>query len=183
MKRLTTKQQVDIVNRFTEQLDTCVSIAKDHNMTRQGVYKLLHRHGVDPSEYERLDCSCTVCNTAISRTRARVRKQLNHFCSVECYHAFLDAGRAGSPLIMDRNSSRIARGVVSKHFELSDGNIVHHEDRNQFNNDISNLRVFACQGDHIRHHRGFDVTPIFDGSKYVTTKRYLKSLSPSWSVS
>ncbi len=35
---------------------------------------------------------------------------------------------------------------------LEEDEVVHHEDENRHNNDPSNLRVFASQGDHLRYH-------------------------------
>jgi hypothetical protein len=43
------------------------------------------------------------------------------------------------------------------------GYVIHHKDRNTLNNNPSNLMVFRNQGDHIRHHRGFDVEPVWAG--------------------
>jgi hypothetical protein len=64
---------------------------------------------------------------------------------------------------MSRNQGRIGSAVVSKYFDLQPGHVVHHEDRNDFNNHPSNLRVFANNGDHVRHHRGFIVPILWDG--------------------
>jgi hypothetical protein len=65
---------------------------------------------------------------------------------------------------MHRNSSRQARAIVSDHFALRPGNIVHHEDRNQYNNELNNLKVFTNSGDHVRHHRGFIVPILWEGT-------------------
>lgn len=159
-RRLTGKEQVDVVNAYTQDLEPMISIAKRYGVTRQGVFKILARAGVDTTK-RKLPVSCTVCGTEIMRHKARIRKQLHHFCSGACYHAFLHTGN-GNPLIMNRHSSRLAREIVSQYFALSPANVVHHEDRNQLNNILSNLKVFANQGDHVRHHRGFDVVPLWE---------------------
>jgi hypothetical protein len=163
-KRLTTKVQVDIVTAFTEDLEPVITLADKYGLTRHGIYKILKRAGIDPKEYGKLDVSCKVCGKIITRHRARVRRQLNHFCCEACYHAFLEAGN-GKPYKPSPWGGRVARAKVSEHFELKEGNVVHHENRSQFDNRLSNLRVFATQGDHTRYHRGFDVEPIWDGSK------------------
>jgi hypothetical protein len=160
-RHLTGKEQVDIVNAFQSELITVIALAEQYGLTRAGIYKVLKRAGVDTTNHK-IDVSCSTCGKVIDRHKSRIRKQLNHFCSPECYHAFLEAGN-GSPLILNRHGSEQARAKVVKYFDLKKGNIVHHENRNQCDNRLYNLRVFATQGDHLRHHRGFDVTPIWDG--------------------
>ena len=64
-----------------------------------------------------------------------------------------------------RQGRRIARSIVSEYFDMEDNHIVHHEDRNATNNDMDNLKVFQCQGDHLRYHRGFRVPILWDGSE------------------
>jgi len=162
-KRLTIKAQVDIIEEYTEQLTPMIELAKRHGLTRQGVWKILKRAGIDTTN-RKLPVSCAVCGAVIERHKCRIRKQLNHFCSEACYHAFLEAGN-GHPYKPNRHGSRIGRMKVSKYFELKPGYIVHHENRSQFDNRLANLRVFATQGDHLRYHRGFDVEPIWDGSQ------------------
>ncbi len=64
---------------------------------------------------------------------------------------------------MNRYGSRTARRKVSEVFDLQPEHRVHHLDKDQTNNLLSNLVVFANQGDHIRYHRDFKVTPIWEG--------------------
>ena len=174
----------DIIEAYTIDLWSMEEIAKVVHVSKHAIWKLLRKHGVDTSKHK-ITVSCAVCGAPIERTRKRVRKQLNHFCGTDCYSAFLDAGKTS--YANSGNSSRIARSVVSQWFELKEGNVVHHEDRNRFNNSRYNLRVFANQGDHIRYHHktrdenhnkittphramqarhglGFDVEPIWNGA-------------------
>jgi hypothetical protein len=161
--KLTPTDTVNIIEAF-ENLTPVAELANEYGMTRQGVYKVLRRNGVDTKK-KQLDVSCTACGNIIKRPKCRIRKQKNHFCNYECYYAFLEAGN-GNPYIHNRHGQRIARRVVSEYFELQDGYVVHHEDRNTLNNLPYNLKVFACQGDHIRYHRlGPDyVQPIWKGT-------------------
>lgn len=158
---LTHKQQVDIINAYSVDLVPMITLAEQYGVTRQGIYKVLDRAGIDTTKH-RIPVSCHVCGTETMRTKARIRRQLHHFCSEDCYYAFLAAGN-GRPYIQSRIGQKRARSIVSDHFTLQSTHIVHHEDRNTLNNDLINLRVFAYQGDHLRHHRGFDVEPIWDG--------------------
>ena len=159
--RLTGNQQVDIINAYSVDLVPMITLADRYGVTRQAIYKVLARSGIDTRK-QQIPVSCTTCGQEILRVKSRIRKQLHHFCGDDCYSAFLDAGN-GKPYIQSRHGQRIARTIVSSYFALQEKNIVHHDDRNTFNNDINNLRVFTNQGDHIRYHRGFDVEPIWDG--------------------
>jgi hypothetical protein len=168
--RLTGKQKVDIVNRYKDNLERMQDLAKEYGITRQGVFKVIKRFGVEtskattdnPISATNMEVSCSTCGIIFLRHRYRIRSRLHNFCSDACYHAFLEAGN-GNPYLPNGYGGRLAREKVSAYFQLQSGHIVHHEDRNQLNNDLSNLRVFACAGDHVRYHRGFDVEPIWDG--------------------
>ena len=163
---ITQAQTVDVIDSYTNNLESMQSIANRLNITRQGIYKVLKRNGIDTRKNGGLDVSCFTCNRVFKKHRCQVRKALHVFCSEECYHAFLKAGRGGA-YIQSRHGQRIAREIVSRHFDLLEGHVVHHEDRNCLNNIVVNLKVFACQGDHIRYHRGFEVVPVWDGSSQV----------------
>lgn len=162
MAKLTNKDKGNIIEAY-QNLETMISLADKYGVTRQAIYKLLKRSGIDTRK-RRIRVSCSSCGNILLRTKARVRRQNAHFCNYECYHAYLEAGN-GNPYIHNRYGQKIGRKIVSHFFDLEDGMIVHHEDRNTLNNLPHNLKVFAYQGDHIRHHRGFEVTPLWDGSK------------------
>ncbi|MDO9566664.1 MAG: hypothetical protein Q7J15_07990 [Candidatus Desulfaltia sp.] len=163
MRQLTLKEKVNIIKDYTEQLTPMITLAKQHNRSRHGIWKLLNKAGVDTSK-RKITVSCSTCGKEIKRTKARIRRQLNHFCDYTCYFAFLEAGN-GNPYIQSSQGQRIARVKAAEYIELKDGYIVHHEDRNTLNNMIHNLKVFRNQGDHIRYHRGFAIEPLWDGNK------------------
>ena len=171
-KQLSGLNIVDIVERYSIYLEPVLEIAKRYGITRQGVYKILKRSGVDAAAAGRIDVTCYTCGEVITRTRNRVRKSKHLFCSEACYFAFLKAGRGGV-YVGSRKGQRLARSAVSSYFTLEDGHVVHHEDRNSLNNNLDNLRVFATNGDHVRYHRGFEVSPIWDGRypKRRTTRK------------
>ena len=159
--RLTRNQKVDIINAYSNDLTPMITLATQYGVSRQAIHKLLRKAGIDTKK-QRLPVSCSVCGMEILRTKARIRKQLNHFCSEDCYHAFLEAGN-GLPYIQSRAGQKRARVIVSDHFSLQSGHVVHHENRNCLDNRLTNLKVFANNGDHTRYHRGFDVQPLWDG--------------------
>lgn len=161
--RLTQKDKVDIIRAYTEQLTPMIELSEKYGITRQGIHKMLRSAGVDTANNGGIMVSCDTCQCEFKRHRHRIRKQLHNFCCVECYYAFLEAGN-GNPYIHSRHGQRMGRMKVSELFELQEGHIVHHEDRNTLNNQVWNLRVFRNQGDHVRYHRGFDVEPIWNGA-------------------
>jgi transposase-like protein len=164
-RKLGPKDKVDIAEAYDTGLVPVITLAQKYGVSRASVYKTLRKQGVDTSK-RRLPVSCTTCGKTIHRTKADLRNRKHLFCDQDCYYAFLDAGN-GLPYIQSKAGQRHARRVVEALYRLQDGNIIHHEDRNTMNNHPSNLRVFSCQGDHIRYHRlGPDyVQPVWDGSK------------------
>jgi len=166
-KHLSRTQRVDIVNRYSEDLTPMQSLADKHGITRQGVYKIIKNAGVDTSKHK-IPVSCSACGSEIMRTKARIRNQINHFCDYGCYYAYLEAGSGNGLYVNNRHGQRVARKIVSEHFDLKENQIVHHKDRNCLNNMVDNLMVFANQGDHIRYHRlGPDyAAPVWDGGAF-----------------
>uniref|UniRef100_A0A6M3IUW1 Putative homing endonuclease n=1 Tax=viral metagenome TaxID=1070528 RepID=A0A6M3IUW1_9ZZZZ len=167
-RKLTPKEQVDIVTAFTVDLEPVVNLAEKHHRTRQGIYKLLQKHGIDPAEYGHIAVTCSACGQPVIKNRACVRNRRHIFCNTECYHAFIEGRQQGFYKGWEARRS-IARIVVSRYFDLQPEHVVHHEDRNTANNHPRNLRVFANQGDHTRYHKwtqdGVEITPLWDGSK------------------
>lgn len=167
--KLTENVIVDIVQAYTVDLLPIIKIAEKYGVTRQGVYKALKRNGVSTSNAAngKIPVRCACCGDTRLFPRSRVRRSRYLFCGIECYYAYIE-GCQGGKYMNSRQAQRIARGVVSQFFDLQDGHIVHHKDRNTRNNHPSNLMVFATQGDHIRYHRwsrdGVEVEPLWDGS-------------------
>lgn len=163
--RLTDKDKVDIIEQYTNGLVPMIKLAEQYGITRQGIHKLLKHAGIDTSkEAANMSVSCTVCGSEFKRKRCQIRNMKHHFCSSECYFAWLKHGN-GNPLIMHKQGQRTARKVIQEYYAILPREVVHHEDRNQFNNHPSNLKVFKNQGDHVRYHRDFIVPIVWDGSK------------------
>jgi hypothetical protein len=89
-----------------------------------------------------------------------VLTQRRKYASRECYFRYV----CKRPYVSWRQGQRIARVLVSQHFELRPGNVVHHVDGDNRNNALGNLWVFECHADHMSHHRGGLRKPIWKGS-------------------
>jgi hypothetical protein len=157
-KRLTDDQELAIVSCFKE-LGRVAYLAKEYGMSRQAIYKVLKRHGVETPRVSIMAVSCSQCGAEMMRHRYRVRKFKHMFCTEDCYFDWLNRNNYKA----NRHGQRIGRKVVAQHFELKAGHVVHHVDGDNKNNGIENLMVFRNQGDHVRYHRGFDVAPIWAG--------------------
>ena len=158
MKIITTEQVDAIIKGYEVDLVSMIDLANRYGVTRQAIHKLLRRYGIDTSK-KRIEVTCCACGVSIMRPKCQLRNRKRVFCSDDCYHAFL--GSIGDSYKPWRHGQRIARMKVAKFFNLQEGNIVHHLDGNNFNNELHNLVVFANQGDHIRFHRGFEAHPIW----------------------
>ena len=165
--RLTESEKVDIIEGFTVDLISAADLAKKHEKSKPAIYNVLRRNGIDPKAYGRLTVTCTACGEPVSKPRNQVRGRKHLFCNIECYYGYIEGLQQGSYEV-NRQGQRIARLIVSHNFDLQPHHIVHHEDRNNKNCELNNLRVFASQGDHIRYHRwakdGVEIKPIWDGS-------------------
>jgi endogenous inhibitor of DNA gyrase (YacG/DUF329 family) len=157
--KITSRKQVDtIIEDYTINLKPMVSIAKDYGMTRQAIHKLLRKEGVDTTKHP-IKVTCCACGKETERPRCQVRNRKRLFCSDDCYKAYLNS--IGDGYRPWRQGQRVARNIVSKVFELQEGHVVHHIDKNNWNNELANLMVLSNQGDHVRLHRGFDVKPLW----------------------
>jgi hypothetical protein len=162
-----TKEDIeDMVEMYTVGLESLEHIAVRHGCTRQAVRYHLHRLGIPTPKTSQVEVSCSMCGKVFKRTRKRVRVQHHQYCSKACFYEWLERGKGlgqDSRYVASRTGQRHAREVVSEYIELKPGYLVHHEDRNAKNNELDNLRVFACTGDHLRHHRGFIAPIVWDG--------------------
>ena len=153
---LTDQQKQEIRYEYTVRLTPLADLAIKYGVSRQALHKMLRRSGVDTTK-KHITTTCEVCRKEITRPKCQIRNANSLFCSRGCYYLWLNRNNY-RPC---SHGSRKARQIVSKYFDLQPGHIVHHIDGNQANNELGNLLVFACQKDHIRHHRGFKIEPIF----------------------
>jgi predicted DNA-binding protein YlxM (UPF0122 family) len=162
-------EHAKIVEEYTINLTPMADIANDYGVSRQGIYKILKKLGINTSkqtERTQITVSCDYCQAQLIRNRAKVRNQIRHFCDFEHYYKFIDINQGVGAYKQNRHGQRIARAKVSYVFDLQLEHVVHHKDRNCFNNRWDNLAVFANNGDHIRFHRlGPDyISPIWEGN-------------------
>lgn len=159
--RINKESYAEIVNLYVNEFERTPIIAEKFNTTERSIIRLLNRLGVDTSK-RKYPVSCSACGKTLYRSRGRIRKNNNHYCDYTCLSAGL---LANSDYKRRGRGVQIARQIVSEYFELSEGNVVHHIDGNNYHNNITNLMVFKNQGDHVRYHRGFKdmVVPLFDG--------------------
>jgi hypothetical protein len=115
--------------------------------------------GFDNGLYQIL---CKVCSSPIVRPPSQLAKSQRLFCSQKCYQSI----RQGK-YVPWRQGQRRARAVVARHFDLKPEHIVHHEDRDNRNNSLLNLMVFANQSEHMAYHHGISgVKPLWDGREH-----------------
>lgn len=168
--RVSTQDLVVLVN---QQKLPLVEVEAKTGMCRQNIFKRLKRAGLliprrakggAPTKVVKFLCG--FCGAPVQRYRKRAMQvdQMKAYCNVECYAASLTQ----HPYEAWRQGCRLARVVVSQHFLLQPDHIVHHKDGDNRNNDLYNLMVFACNADHVAHHRGRKVLALFDGQ---TVKR------------
>ena len=151
----------NIVQMYTKDLIPIIEIAPLWHVTRQLIYRVLKKCGVDTSKSRRIEVKCHCCEKTFLKKPCQVRRRKYHYCSSDCY---LDCIKAkGQGYIQNRHGQRRARAAVSKHFELQDGMIVHHENKDTLDNRYSNFRVFENHSQHMNYHRGGDAKPIWDG--------------------
>lgn len=161
-QQLTEEQRKEAITRYTK-LDRMEDIAKDFGCTRQGIYKILKKAGVSTGKEQRIEVRCTACGKAIRRHRCRARQTKNSFCSQECYLSWLET--LGEDYNPSSYYARMGQQIVKQYFDYQpeNGHILHHINKDCSDNRRINLMVFANQGDHVRYHRGFQATPIWDG--------------------
>ena len=166
---MTPEQIKKIIKDYKVNLIPMIQIAKQHGVSRQWIFKTLHKAGIETSkESSWISVSCTECQKEKKVTRAHFRKTKNFFCNQDCYITWIGKGSGiayGRAFNENRTGGRNARTLVSQYFNLQEDHVVHHDDRDQTNNVLSNLKVFKNQGDHMRLHRGFDPPILWDGSK------------------
>ena len=156
---LTEQQKADVIKRYNN-YERVTEIANSYNVSRQAIIKLLRKSGVDTSKH-RIQAECKTCGGQLLRNRRKLATTNSLFCCRECYYSFLHRLNFKP----SRNGCREAVKIVAQYFCLRPDNVVHHVDGDQSNNELSNLMVFENPKDHLRHHRGFEIKPIWRGDR------------------
>lgn len=119
--------------------------------------------------------SCENCGREVAAYRSPGSSVPPRFCSIEClgesqrgeHNPAFNGGRyvnaGGYVLVFDPDHPDAdCRGYVYEHRRVADealgrtlrpGEVVHHENEVKDDNRPENLRVFASQSDHLKHHR------------------------------
>lgn len=155
-----------IAKMLFEDLKPLREIGKELGISAMGIQKALKRNGYDTSKLS-LNITCDYCGIEFKRHRFRVRKNINNFCSEDCYIKWKNVMSEGS--VIDRNGMAISRRKMEKFYgELPKGSIVHHIDGNDTNTLITNLMLLASQKDHFMVHRKVgNPVILFDGRKLI----------------
>lgn len=156
----TTEQQQEMVRLYTEEHLTYRQIGKRFGVSHTWIGQQIRGAGISREQGTWVEYACDHCGERVRKVRSQARGRQWHFCRAECYWAFLEAKGRYNPW---RQGQRIARAVVAKYVELQEDWVVHHWDGDNRNNAVQNLGVFASQADHMRHHRGGKVDPVWDG--------------------
>jgi HNH endonuclease len=136
-------------------------IASRYGMTRQAVFKILRKLGIDTSCRQGLVRPCGACGEPVWCRRAKTRQQ-NVFCDSTCYHLWHKLNYTG---IVSRYNGRRAREIVSCLTTIPTGAVVHHANGDPRDNRTCNLMLLASSRDHVRIHKGFKVKPVWIGAK------------------
>jgi hypothetical protein len=155
----------DLVVLYTEMHLTLRAIGRLTGMSATAVMKRLRQAGITRQQGERIVALCAYCGVAVNRPRSQGLRRVV-YCGTEHYYA----ARANPQFVEWRHGSRLARAIVSQHYQLGRDEVVHHIDGNQRNNDLANLAVYASRSDHTAAHHGRQVTPVWTGAarRYAT---------------
>lgn len=156
---------LDLVAMFTVQHLTLREIGRVVGMSAAGVSKRLRFAGIASLQGTWITRPCGYCGEPVSKPRSRGKRAEALYCGTECYYA----ARSNPAFVEWRQGSRLARAIVSQHFSLARGHVVHHLDGDQRHNDLANLVVYASQADHmaVHHakHAGKAIEPIWRGDQ------------------
>lgn len=139
-------------------------ISAQSGVTRQAIWKRLQAAGISATRRSgRVPSICEYCGKdyPARRTSRTSTETTQRMCSKACYYA----SRSNPSFQESRSGGKRSRYRVAHHFELKNGHVVHHEDQNQNNDELLNLRVFASQSDHLKYHHGKAIVPLWDGRR------------------
>lgn len=138
------------IKMYQEDLMSLQQIGDHYGVSRQAVKQYLNRRGVYTGKGQWF-IKCDQCGIKVFKPRCQIRGKMHKFCSPECYYKFIN----NPDYIANRHGQRIARYTIKEKFGLNihEFMVVHHQDSNTLNNEVSNLVVFNSQSDHMKYHR------------------------------
>jgi HNH endonuclease len=178
MENILDRKIESIAKMYYEDLKPLRQIATELGVSAPGIQKALKRNGYDTSKAAlNLKVKCKYCEKEFTRTRGKIRKAIEIFCSNECYYTYLKI--LNETNIINRYGQIKSRSLMYKFYgELPEGSIVHHIDGDDTNTEITNLVLLKTQADHIMIHRNYGEPKIlFDGRKFeleLSKNQYLE---------
>ena len=164
-RMLSESEELWIKEQYTKHLARMNDIAKQLLVSRQCVWKCLKRQGVDTRKAVRITRECNTCGKLIERRRGMARKTKYSYCSDKCYMAHLET--LGEDYRPSAYHCRIGRKIVAQYHTWLPGQVIHHINKDDEDNQLKNLEVYANQSDHLRKHRGQDIKPVWNGIDYI----------------
>ena len=151
-----------IIELYTRDHLTVRQIAERFRVSGAAISYRLRSRGIVGQDGTWVDIACDYCGAELRVRRARWRKQGHFYCCTEHYYAV----RGGAGYKPWRQGQRLARAIVAQYFNLQPEHVVHHEDKDNANNDRNNLKVFTSQSEHLKYHHGKKtIIPLWDGAK------------------
>lgn len=131
-------------------------------VSRTALWQRLRRAGVEMGRrHPPVEVACAACGVVLTRKVYTLGGGRRVYCSRACYLGSIRTGAVG--YVQHRCGQKAARKVVERVFPLKPGMVVHHWDKNNDNNRLENLAVFATNADHTSFHRGGPGRPVWDG--------------------
>jgi hypothetical protein len=142
-------------------------IHRKYGITRQAVWKILKRYGVD-TQKKMVPVHCYVCGKPIERFKCRMREHRHHFCTRDCYYAWQRAR-----FEQYKPNSYFSREVyrnINDYIKMERGYTIHFINGDREDCRVQNIMVFKSEKDHLDYEQGKRVKPLFDGRKRKKVK-------------
>lgn len=162
--QLTQNEKEWVKEQYTKHLARMEDIAITLKVTRQCIWKMLNKAGIDTRKTVRILRECNTCGKLIERRRGMARKTKYSYCSNICYVTYLET--LGEDYKASGYHCRIGRKIISGYHEWLPGQVIHHINKDDTDNRLLNLEIYANQSDHLKKHRGHDIEPIWKGINY-----------------
>ena len=124
-------------------------VAAKLGVTRQRIWQICKAKGIN--QYRPIERTCKRCDKPFVASRARIRKGYALYCSEGCY--FKHRSEIGD-YVDSKQGRRRSRKVIEDWLghPLPAGYVVHHEDGDQGNLELSNLWAFRTHAMHMQYH-------------------------------
>jgi len=144
------KEEVQVIRiMLMDQHKRMDETAAKLSVTRQRIWQICKANDINP--YRPIKRICKYCSEEFETTRALIRKGQGLYCKDQCY---FDHRNEVGDYYPWRHGQRKARRAIEDWlgFPLPEGLIVHHEDGDHRNFNLSNLWVFPSHSEHLKYH-------------------------------